>query len=182
MSLTTCWLWHAMLSGRADAAHLGTGVVVLPTHCCPKHHLTCCGRHPAPLFPLKQSDHMQTYGPGGANPLLPGPQDNSQVSLGIDAVESANPRSQSYIALAVRSPAGAAVDVSGWKVTAGSATWSFPAGAECGLVRGGGGAVGSTVFLSPLPAAIEQSQVHSHSHHPARLRVSSQPRTHCQPV
>lgn len=50
------------------------------------------------------------------------------MQLGIDKVEVTNPREQSYLALAVRSPADQAVDVSGWKVTAGSTTWSFPQG------------------------------------------------------
>lgn len=71
---------------------------------------------------------LQTYGPGGANPLLPGPQDNSQVRLGIDSAESAPQRDQSYVAVAVRSPAGQAVDVSNWKVTSGATTWTFPPG------------------------------------------------------
>lgn len=71
---------------------------------------------------------LQTYGPGGANPLLPGPQDNSQVSLGIDSVKVESPREQSYVALAVRSPQDQAVDISNWNVTSGSTTWSFPSG------------------------------------------------------
>lgn len=71
---------------------------------------------------------LQTYGPGGLNPLLPGPQDNSKISLGIDAVQGTNPREQSYVVLAVRSPSDQAVDLSGWKVTAGSTTWKIPEG------------------------------------------------------
>jgi hypothetical protein len=71
---------------------------------------------------------LQTYGPGGANPLLPGPQDNSQVNLGIDSVKIETPREQSYVVLAVRSPQDQAVDISTWKMTSGSTTWSFPAG------------------------------------------------------
>jgi len=71
---------------------------------------------------------LQTYGPGGLNPLLPGPQDNSKISLGIDAVQVTNPREQSYVVLAVRSPSDQAVDLSGWNVTAGSTTWKIPEG------------------------------------------------------
>jgi hypothetical protein len=84
---------------------------------------SCC--HPPPAAVLD----LQTYGPGGANPLLPGPQPpSSQITLGIDAAESAAQADQSYVALAVRSPADLAVDVSNWKVTAGSTTWAFPPG------------------------------------------------------
>lgn len=71
---------------------------------------------------------LQTYGPGGANPLLPGPQDNSRVALAIDGSESAPQRDQSYVAIAVKSPADEAVDISNWKVAAGGTSWSFPAG------------------------------------------------------
>jgi hypothetical protein len=73
---------------------------------------------------------LQTYGPGGAHPLLPGPQDNSQVRLGIDSAESASQRDQPYVAIAVRGPASQAVDVSNWKVTSGTTTWTFPPGMD----------------------------------------------------
>lgn len=85
--------------------------------------MTATCRAPLALSPV------QTYGPGGANPLLPGPQPpSSQITLGIDAAESASQADQSYVALAVHSPADLAVDVSNWKVTAGSTTFTLPPG------------------------------------------------------
>lgn len=70
---------------------------------------------------------VQTYAPGGANPLLPGPQDNSQVTLAA-TMEVVNPRELSSVALSVTAPADQAVDISKWRVTKGDTNWSFPAG------------------------------------------------------
>jgi hypothetical protein len=100
------------------------------------HTHTRTHTHTHTRAPPNATATRQTYAPGGASPLLPGPQDNAAVSLGIDAVETSGPRAQSYVALGVRSPAGQAVDVSGWRLSTqrgstGGASWTFPQGDCC---------------------------------------------------
>jgi hypothetical protein len=80
---------------------------------------------------------LKTYGPGGSNPLLPGAQDNSKVTVAFGPLQlSGISKPQAFISLVLRNPDSQAVDVSGWKMTKTSDGFSFvlPKG-ECDAER-----------------------------------------------
>eukprot|EP00775_Hariotina_reticulata_P008887 gene8887-9065_t len=96
------------------------------------------------FIPIRTKQLLQTYGPSGSNPLLPGPQDNSKVTMALGPVQlSGVPRSQSFISIVLRGPDSQAVDVSSWKLTKTSDGFSFV------LPKGTVFPPGGVLYLSP---------------------------------
>lgn len=84
------------------------------------------------FIPIRGKQLLETYAPGGANPLLPAAQvPSSSVVIGWGPSDSSSDKKQAFVSLQLRSPGGSgdSVDISGWKLSRqGGPTFTFPSG------------------------------------------------------
>ncbi|KAF6266395.1 coth protein-domain-containing protein [Scenedesmus sp. NREL 46B-D3] len=84
------------------------------------------------FIPIRGKQLLQTYAPGGANPLLPAAQvPSSSVVIGFGPSDYSDDKRQAFVSLQLRSPSGSgdSVDVSGWKLgRQGGQSFTFPPG------------------------------------------------------